>query len=341
MRHRYKGLQRYSLPFKVLGVGTGTGTGTPDSLISLSELITSLFSAGEQGAFYIPKPVVNGVQSLFQDSAGTTPVTADGDPVGLMIDQSPNSNNAPQSVSAAKSTYRASPDRLSLDKVDDALIITVPAGGWAGTMVLATDKGTASYGISIPAGAYNLGGQFFPGNAIVGAVFRDGAMTDKEKADTESLFVGNGATASYGALASVDSFWRQRSEIVVFPPIDTASCENYGFSWRGCSFEDFPLINTSSGVRFSSSWRDCGNLVNFQANAFDNIKGGDFSNAFVNTNLSEASIDGILVSLVTSGIAAGTRLFDQSGGSAPSSTGEAAIDTLRSRGWTVTVTGGY
>jgi len=34
-------------------------------------------------------------------------------------------------------------------------------------------------------------------------------------------------------------------------------------------------------------------------------------------------------------------VFDQSGGSAPSSTGEAAITTLRSRGWTVTVTGGF
>jgi len=34
-------------------------------------------------------------------------------------------------------------------------------------------------------------------------------------------------------------------------------------------------------------------------------------------------------------------VFGQSGGSAPSSNGEAAIDTLRSRGWTVTVTGGY
>jgi len=44
------------------------------------------------------------------------------------------------------------------------------------------------------------------------------------------------------------------------------------------------------------------------------------------------------VSLVTSGIDTGTRVFDQSGGSAPSATGEAAIDTLRSRGWTVTVT---
>jgi len=47
----------------------------------------------------------------------------------------------------------------------------------------------------------------------------------------------------------------------------------------------------------------------------------------------------VLVSIVASGIAAG--VFDQSGGSAPSAAGETAIDTLRSRGWTVTVTGGY
>ena len=38
----------------------------------------ALFSNGEQGAFYIPKPIVLGTQSLFQDAAGTTPVTADG-----------------------------------------------------------------------------------------------------------------------------------------------------------------------------------------------------------------------------------------------------------------------
>jgi len=82
-------------------------------------------------------------------------------------------------------------------------------------------------------------------------------------------------------------------------------------------------------------------MTSFPANAFDNVKGGDFTDAFTNTALTQTSIDNILVSLVASGIAAGKRVFDQSGGSAPSATGEAAIDTLRSRGWTVTVTGGY
>ena len=376
----------------------------------LAALIAQLFGNAEQGAFYIPRPVVNGTQSLFQDAAGTTPVTADGDPVGLMIDQSPNSNNAPQSVSAAKSTYRASPDRLSLDKVDDALIITVPAGGWNGTMVLATDEGTASYGVDIPAGEYEIGGVHFPGNAINGVVFRDGVMTTKEKADVESYFVGSGgATESYGEVANFRFAWRDNNltgfplidtssgtsffaawynnNLTSFPLIDTSSGTNFGYAWRGNNLTSFPLIDTSSGTNFGHAWQDnnltsfplidtssgtnfryawFGNnltsfplidtssgtdfrfawrgnaeLVDFPANFFDNIKGGNLVRAFDATNLNEASIDGILVSLVTSGIAAGTRLFDQSGGSAPSSTGEAAIDTLRSRGWTVTVTGGY
>jgi hypothetical protein len=46
-----------------------------------------------------------------------------------------------------------------------------------------------------------------------------------------------------------------------------------------------------------------------------------------------------LVSINSNGTSDGD--FDQSGGSAPSATGEAAIDALRGRGWTVTVTGGY
>jgi len=50
-----------------------------------------IFLSGQQGAFYIPKPIVNGSQALFQDSAGTTPVTADGDPFGLILDQSQGS----------------------------------------------------------------------------------------------------------------------------------------------------------------------------------------------------------------------------------------------------------
>ena len=272
-----------------------------------------LFFLGEQGAYYTP----GDISTLFQDAAGTTPVTADGDPVGLAVDKSGNEVNAAQSISASRPVYNVDPSRLSLDKVDDELVINVPTGGWIGTMVLATDQGTASYGVSIPAGAYNLGGEYFPGNAIVGALFRDGALSAEEKANVEAYFVGNGAMASYGTVVDFANFWRGHSEIT-----------------------EFPLIDTSSGTSFRYAWYSCTSLTSFPANAFDNIKGGDFTSAFLNTALDQNSIDGILVSLVTSGITAGT--FDQSGGSAPSvDTGQPAINTLRSRGWTVSVEGGY
>jgi len=136
--------------------------------------------------------------------------------------------------------------------------------------------------------------------------------------------------------------WIGCSGLTSFPLIDTSSGNRFLQTWRGCyGLTSFPLIDTSAGIYFKQAWQGCTSLTSFPANAFDNVSGGDFSDAFTNTGLTETSIDNILVSLVASGINAGTRVFDQSGGSAPSSTGEAAIDTLRSRGWTVAVTGGY
>ena len=397
----------------------------------------SLFAASQQGVWY----EASDISTLFQDSAGTTPVTTAGQPVGLMLDKSGRANHAVQATAAARPTYQTGPARATLDKVDDRLSVTVPAGGFTGTMVLGTDQGTASYGVTIPAGAYDIGGrggQYFPGNAIVGQVIRDGALSDGDAAATEAYFVANGATASYGAVTNFSSFWRDWSEITSFPLIntsagtrfnyawykctsltrfplidtssgtnfsstwrncpsltsfplidmssgtnfdrawrdcssltrfpliDTSAGTNFSLAWEGCSsltsfplidtsagtdfsyawqgcssLTSFPLIDTSAGTDFSYAWRGCTSLTSFPANIFDNVKGGNFTDAFTNTALTETSIDNILVSLVASGISAGKRVFGQSGGSAPSSTGEAAIDTLRSRGWTVTVTGGY
>jgi len=79
----------------------------------------SLFSNGEQGAWYDPSDLT----TLYQDSAGTTPVTADGDPVGLMLDKSGNDNHAIQSVAAARPVYRTDGTLhwLEFDGVDDRL----------------------------------------------------------------------------------------------------------------------------------------------------------------------------------------------------------------------------
>lgn len=51
---------------------------------TFDQLIKSLFANGEQGFAYDP----NDLTTMFQDAAGTVPVTAQGQPVGLMLDKS-------------------------------------------------------------------------------------------------------------------------------------------------------------------------------------------------------------------------------------------------------------
>ena len=95
----------------------------------LAALITQLFGNAEQGAIYIPRPIVNGVQSLFQDAAGTVPVTANGDPIGSTKDQSPNDRSSIQSVSSRRPAYRANGtlNFASFDGIGDSLLATYGA----------------------------------------------------------------------------------------------------------------------------------------------------------------------------------------------------------------------
>jgi hypothetical protein len=63
----------------------------------------SLFAAGEQGAWYDPSDF----STMFQDSAGTTPVTAVEQPVGLILDKSGRGNNASQATAGSRPTLSA------------------------------------------------------------------------------------------------------------------------------------------------------------------------------------------------------------------------------------------
>ena len=68
----------------------GAGIWTPSAwkigldVLNLGQLIRNLFSNSEQGFAYD----INDLSTLYQDAAGTTPVTAAGQPVGLMLDKS-------------------------------------------------------------------------------------------------------------------------------------------------------------------------------------------------------------------------------------------------------------
>jgi hypothetical protein len=78
-----------------------------------------LFAGGVDGAWYDPSDLT----TLFQDSAGTTPVTASGQPVGMMRDKSGNGRHLTQATAAARPTYRTTGyPHLEFDGIDDCMV---------------------------------------------------------------------------------------------------------------------------------------------------------------------------------------------------------------------------
>ena len=73
--------------------------------LSSETVMKKLFSNNEQGFFYDP----NDLSTMFQDAVGTVPVTAAGQPVGLMLDKSGRNNHARQTTSARRPILQQTP----------------------------------------------------------------------------------------------------------------------------------------------------------------------------------------------------------------------------------------
>lgn len=96
--------------------------------------IAAMFASSEQGVWYDPSDF----STMFQDAAGTIPVTGVGQPVGKILDKSGRGNHATQSTTASRPTLQidtAGNCYLSFDGVDDSLV-TLPIN------FTATDKMT-------------------------------------------------------------------------------------------------------------------------------------------------------------------------------------------------------
>jgi len=96
----------------------------------------SLFMDGSQGLWLD----VQDLSTLFQDAAGTTPVTAPGQPVGLIRDKSGRGNHLSQATSSAKPILRQDAGGryyLEPDGVDDLLSVTFGAAAGNCTLVFA------------------------------------------------------------------------------------------------------------------------------------------------------------------------------------------------------------
>ena len=105
-----------------------------------------LFSASEPGAFYDPSDM----STLFQDSAGTVPVTAVEQPVGLILDKSGRGNHASQATTTKRPILSRRVNLLTkTEQFEDGVWFKVEYGGGLPPAVIANDaSGPASDGFA-------------------------------------------------------------------------------------------------------------------------------------------------------------------------------------------------
>lgn len=107
--------------FGHLGLTSTFGAFTPGEGVGGGWSPLTLFSGGEQGFWFDPSDL----SSMFQDAAGTTPVTATGDSVGLIRDKSGRANHASQATGAFKPKLQQDGTGryyLDFDGSDDGLV---------------------------------------------------------------------------------------------------------------------------------------------------------------------------------------------------------------------------
>lgn len=148
-----------------------------------------LFAQGEQGAWYDPSDL----STMFQDAAGTTPVTAVGQAVGLILDKSKSL--------ALGNELATSPD-LSWDAsaaLDTAVIGPVVAGRWY-RFEWAGLSTTATSGVSLRVGVTNLS----PARVVITSTSVSGVQYFEAPATGNFQVYATGPTASnVGSYASV------------------------------------------------------------------------------------------------------------------------------------------
>ena len=133
---------------------------------SMSQVIKSLFANNEQGFAFD----FNDLSTMYQDSAGTIPVTGVEQPVGKVLDKSGRGNHATQSTSAKRPILQKNATTgayyLSFDGVDDFLTTaSFPAMGLGTTLFAGTECNKA--GTTVIAGR-SASGYFYQTNAVIG-----------------------------------------------------------------------------------------------------------------------------------------------------------------------------
>lgn len=164
-----------------------------------------LFAASEVGAWYDPSDL----STMWKDTAGTTPVTSDGDLVARIDDKSGNGFHATQSTEAARPLYKTSGGLhwLELDGSDDVLSsgavtqLVGPWEFWAGLNITTRNIGAEN-------GILTL-------SVVGGTVTTAASEGIYQRSDVvERLFVGSRITAEASYVATLNSAFTVGTPVV-------------------------------------------------------------------------------------------------------------------------------
>ena len=208
------------------------GVANPDAVIE------ALFASGEQGAWYDPSDL----STMFQDSAGTTPVTAVGQPVGRISDKSGNSNHAFQDTTSKKPILQNDGvnNYLAFDGVDDALAT-------ASIDFTATDK------MSVFSGVRKNSGNGYQTLIELGAGVVENGF---------SIFAPNNSNNNYDFRLATNA---RETSLVYAPPITNVLSVTHDIAGASITTETFPRIN-GAPVGFVGAGTVSGNFINAVVN---------------------------------------------------------------------------
>ena len=185
---------------------------------------------------------------------------------------------------------------LHIDPSDSADLASILAGTYdfttvgavTGTIVVATEEGTYSAGISLDAATtydlysqgVNTSHQGFMDTPVGYAIFPS-VLSEGEIAQAEAAFVAEGAAprSAFGSVTDFRDAWRRCSTLTTFPLIDTSSADSFFRTWESCeTLTSFPLIDTSDATSFRQAWQNCFSLTSFPL--IDTSSGTNFNSAW-------------------------------------------------------------
>lgn len=201
-------------------------------------VIPYLFRAGEQGVWYD----YSDFSTLFQDSAGTTPVTAVGQPVGRVLDKSGNGNHKTQPTSTARPTLQIDSNNkyyLSFDGIDDFLVTsninfsaTDEVNVFAGVYSPSNAAQTIAE-LSVVAGTNN-GAWYARVGTSTGTAGNTYIFSSRGTAQSIASFTAtfpDSAVLSYRGKISTDTALIRRNGVAGTPSVTDQGTANYGAAY--------------------------------------------------------------------------------------------------------------